>query len=382
MSHISSHIDRLRNLRVQERPRPSLEQVSQVVVDIYNQQPLAVTLENPLVAPLGVQGVIEVAEGFGKFRARSHKGSAKAKSLLEEETGMLWAPTRAERDARAALLERGRRDPWRGNCAPELDEDVPAVIIPAGYDPATLGRNIRASLSALARALPDSDEIQRYWNRRYAETAAELTAEHVCLVWWLATNRLGHKLDELDASTEHLNGLLVRAHDLLETRRKDALRALRSLCVTGSHEAPAETLIEALDAVTWADMGLFRRVRAAVDQLNVHDTDAMRRTLSGRLNTVRSWAGPAATGVLADIAMLNQAHVALLCDSSGLATDAAEERRVREELRSFLVSVGLGADLDQEVPAGLAAWRMGQLEAFYTSRAARAESASQWALQA
>lgn len=392
MSAITAHIDRLRDLCSSEDKAPTLEQLRVITRDVFDAVPLSGTVARPELAEFTEAEICAIAEDFGKFRARSAKGDAKARTYLYEEfldeAGMLFPPTREDLLDWNKRLERSRHLPnykgdtaptWAGQPVPLWFREVPTpVLIPSGYEPHSVGRNIRASLAALVKSMPSEEELHRFYNRRYATEEAELTAEHLHLVWWLALMGMGYKLDDLTASQFLLNQSLVAAHDVIETSIRDARHAMATLAEADAPTASASELSELVHAASWTHPATFSRLTPVVSSLAEQDSERVRRMLSMRLNGYRAWY--AAEGArLVDIAQLNEAHLRALVERAGLAYDAATERVVRAEIRTRLVELGLGSDLDQEVPAGVTAWRRGRLAEFYASREARAAGDADWA---
>lgn len=388
MSLISSHIDRLRTLRADTTKKPTLDQLRLIVNDVFEVVPLEDTLKRPALAGFTVEDVTAIVEDYGKFRARSAKGETKATAYSIEEfcyrAGMLWPPTRSDLIAwntthkMWAARDKRSQNSTIVNLPDEMLVDPAPVVIPMGYDLSDLGRNIRASLAAMVKDKPTDAALERYYNRRYEENADELTAEHLHMVWWLASLGLHSRLDDLDGNTEMLNRMLVSAHDVLETFIHDAQYSLRVLADSEAWRKPVDDLTELLGACDWTHPGLFSRIAPVVETLSAGESERTRQLLRTRLVAVAAWWKNEAKG-LRDIGQLNEAHLRMLVERSGLAYDAAEEKEVRSEIRTRLVELGFTADLDQEVPAGVAAWRQGRLADFYTSREARAAGDQNWA---
>lgn len=404
MSAISVHIDRLRTLEAADRKIPTRQQLLLVTEDIFGGVTLSRTLERPEFSGWTAQEVGQLAEKFGKFLSQVYKGRPKAAALLSGESSFLPLPElamsreqilvfrsaihRMRECARAGKSFRPRAgeptlkaiESYLANVDPSHhDESAGPVIIPDGYSPEQLGRDIKTSLAALVNTMPDVEDVDRFWVRAYTAPSANLAAEHLYLVRWLASHDLGAKLDELGTGELHLAGLMVKAYDILEQYRLDAVNGTGVLCAPGAADGDVETLCAALDAVSWVDQAAVGRVGRVLDTVaRDPENSRLRSVLASRLRA----AAPvfaSERGALSDIKYLNEGHVMLLCQRAGLDSDAAEERKAREQIRNRLVELGLGADLDRELPAGLDAWRAGTLEEFYDSRAAAA--AAPWDIE-
>ena len=395
MSRISSHTERLRSLRPVDRVIPTTSQLRGIADDIYDNVALSTTVRRPEMAGLTGPDIVDIAEAFGKFRSQSLRGSAKAGTQLSEDLGLIAfglgrddikrissAVNRYREAAAAGRAWNCRKDDppvavvqdWAANAPDGLIAEVPDVVVPAGYEPEATGRHIRVSLAALVNTRPSDEEIDRYWARSYAERPKEMTAEHVYLVWWVSHHNLGSVLDDLGAEDLHIASLLVRAHDLLETVLAEA-RAKMNHLVTGTHDLLR--IQEMVEDCSWINEGVFSRVRDAVHAAVENPTERLVALALSRLDVVRRWYTSGAAG-LGDIADLNEGHLMHLCRRAGLEVDSGEEKRVREELREKLVELGLRADLDQILPAGLAAWRAGRLPDFLIAVEAKAAGDPTW----
>lgn len=378
----TTHIDRLRNLSEDSKVVVNAGQVRILVDDIYDAVSAQDTLAREEMSGLTIDDLCTVAERFGKFRAQSKKGSPKANTLLLEDIGMLFAPSREEVLKRAKTRKSFGKttNGWNKKTPVPHDElvgEVPAVIVPQGYDPAETGRSIRACLAALAIDRPEDSEIERFVARHYTDGIAELTADHVHLTWWLAYNKLGGLLDKLGGSDVHVAKLIVESYDLLNTHRQIAVEAL-----AGFEKANVDDLVqlrELHDDLSWTNPGLFANLSQMLDMVeNNPDSPRLKIMLQTRLNTVASWAKDASRTILSDVDHLTEGHCHMIVTRAGLVRDISEERAVREHLRTYLHEIGMGSDLDREIPAGLAAWRMGMLPDYLASRKARAEGDPEW----
>lgn len=392
MPDIRPHIDRLRTLVSDGELVPTVEQVATITDDVFHVRPLEVTLERPELTDFSVRDVVNVAETFGKFRARSRKGAPKADTITAEEfceqAGMLFAPSGSdlrEWNARAKRVNKmlsgsGKRmSNWSGQPMPAMlvERTTPLVIVPNGYDKATLGRNVQASLAALVVTEPDAAEVERFWNRTYSEKPVELTAEHIYLVWWLSQHNLGWKLDELGSEYGYLAASLTHAYDVAQTYRRDALAAAHELVALDTATVEVETLNRLVQAASWLHHGQFAPAVKATRAMAIADSERLRSLLGGQLRTLARWLNASASG-LSDIHLLNEGHVQSMVALAGLSHEAADERRARTEMREKLVAIGLEADLDMELPAAVAAWRSGLSEEFLESRKARIAGDPDW----
>lgn len=398
MSAITENIEHLRNLRAEAKKIPTPGMLRLVADDLYAGRPLQTTTARAEFADWTAVEVVNAAEELGKFRARSNKGKERSGNQLAADLELLtFGMSRDDIIRLAAAAQRYREavaegkgsswkprvgEPgkqlvqlWSDNAGDEFVGDMPDVVIPHGWEPAALGRNIRASLSAVVNTRTTDEEIDRYWNRTFAERQREFTAEHVFLVWWLAKYDLGAQLNKLNASSDYLNPLLVEGHDLLEVAMAETREKLEEL--TSSPAPNLGRMLELIEDCQWLDDGLFGRLRAIVDAAHAAGThsiegteDRLGRIVVSRLDVIRRWM-PTGTRTLSDIAYLSEGHLHKLCRRAGMDVDSAEEKKARDDIRSRLTTLGLSADLDQELPAGLAAWRSGQLEEYWAAVEAR-----------
>lgn len=396
MSAITENIEHLRNLRAEAKKIPTPGMLRLVADDLYAGRPLQVTTARAEFADWTAVEVVNAAEELGKFRARSNKGKERSGNQLAADLELLTfgmsrddiilladaAQRYLEKEAEGKKWTRRVDDPpkqlvqmWAFNAGEEFVGDMPDVVIPHGWEPAALGRNIRASLSAVVNTRTSDEEIDRYWNRTFAERQREFTAEHVFLVWWLARYDLGAQLNKLNASSDYLNPLLVEGHDLLEVAMAETREKLEEL--TSSPAPNLGRMLELIEDCQWLDDGLFGRLRAIVEAAYAAGThsiegteDRLGRIVVSRLDVIRRWM-PTGTRTLSDIAYLSEGHLHKLCRRAGMDVDSAEEKKARDDIRARLTSMGLSADLDQELPAGLAAWRSGQLDEYWAAVEAR-----------
>jgi hypothetical protein len=393
---IDVHIERLRHLEPVHEPIPTTGQLQQLAQDVSDLVPLSQTVSRPEFEDANEDIVASFAEKFGKFLSQSNKGRDKAAPLAGDDIGMLFDyPTRDEvHRIRAswkhyqALEAAGKAKQYKKSAehvsAQELRlyrmympasvfEDAAApVIIPEGWDQESLGRNIITSVAAMVNTMPTQEEIDRYWTRNFIMPTPVLTAEHLHLLRWIASHDLGFKLEELDGTLWYINSLLVQAYDVLDQYRRDAIAACQTLSSPDAAYGDLDELKSALSAVSWLNQGVAERTERAVEIATGDPGNTrLRAAVATRLRALVT-SLETQVGALVDIKHLNEGHVIRLCQRIGLDVDAAEERKAREQIRTRLIDIGLGADIDRELPAGLDAWRNGQLAEFYASREAAA----------
>jgi hypothetical protein len=233
------------------------------------------------------------------------------------------------------------------------------VEIPAGFEPAALGKDITASLGAVIATAPQSDLLDRFWARNHRRTSDKaLTFEVVAGVAFFA--RLG-RLGDLGLVNDKSVGfkrLALQAHDLLEVGRRDALAGMAVL-VSDETDIDVITAAVAKAAVMWeTEMERLARLVAAsaVNEASVRMLDRERRFLRQR---VLNYPG---AYLLGSIAELRDGQVLRIAQAAGLAVE--RDKATELEARRLLARAGLTVDADVYLTEAIEAVREGHTEQF------------------
>lgn len=399
---LSEVIDVLRRVEADTKPIPTAAQVRLIVDDIANCVPLATTAARPELAAFGEIDILEIAEMLGSHRARVMKLLLpKPNPQPQEFSGLLFGGySQADLMKARKLVNDGRKLPRKLAMIPPDVLDGSNIVLPTGYEKtARHGRDVGKSIRAVAVLPVEDAEIIRFIDRTYTVPGAELEADHVFALHWIASKGLSETL--LDVAAVRLQDgdggaclvptggdanialakLLVQAYDLLEVARADAMQALLTI-VSGT-----VTLTELRSAIVnarWLAPGELGRLdKTAADVASKPEGSREREQLEGflrkRIASLRL-AMQASPGeyVIRRVEDLNVGHVTMIVTAAGLDSDAAEEKAVVAELRTQLTAMGLINDLDRELPAGVRAWRAGLLDEFYASRQARVDGDPNW----
>lgn len=431
-------VDQLRSAQPLRRLSPTVEQVRVLLDDIEAMVPLEVTAARPVLSAFSVSDLADIAAAAGAARGRAlkqarvkHKRVSASKSqtlfLVPESAAREARRKREAREARQAARARARKPRAVKGALPLFDMDeaastpsasagpsvadevrgqraarsavaaqrallgADAAVLPPGYDPASLGRNVSASLDALLSAPMNDREIERFVRRTYSVPGAQLEADHVMLLWWLMCRGMADKLLELlpetttwvdsegvervnDRHNVRLAHLMVKAFDVLEDARADAEAVLHSL----SSDAEPEELADALEGMSWVSPEVMRLARLARQRVE-RGGPSLDRVCRSRVASFAAEFARSPGGVLPeDVACLSEAQVRRLVAVAGLATDEEEERVFARDVRGQLVEMGLKHDLEFELPEAVRAWRSGSLEEYLASRQARCDGDPDW----
>jgi hypothetical protein len=248
-------------------------------------------------------------------------------------------------------------------------QDAPRqeVVIPSGFSPEEIGRDITRSVAALVALRPTAADVQRFYNRRYTKVLQPLTFEMTSTVWAFA--RLG-RLDGLAnvSQAESFVRNAVGAWDTLAVARRDAMNGLAVLVGDTTDAVELAAATTALRPVWETEASRFSSFVASgligSKQFDRERSWLRRRVAAGQL-------------VVADVASLNQGQVLRICQAAGLDTDAIN--RVEEtSIRTGLAELGLAKDADQLVALGVRATRAGLREAFWDACRRRAVGDTAW----
>jgi hypothetical protein len=378
-------------------PTFGLPQLRQVVDDIVSLVPLHVTVRAPALAGYTEADVLELADQFGKHRARVMKEKlTKYPTRSAEDTGMLpgLQPT-AEETISLRDLPRGKWPRWAKQMWPDgLPGGEPEVVLPMGYErSATQRRDISKSVRAILAKPVEEAELIRFAARHLSAPRVDLAADHVLLVHWFALAGLSDKLLEVGGLTREetgtivpdpsgssnapLAGVLVQAYDLLDVARADAVEAMVALATMEEVDFP--TIAHLSRKARWLAPLELSRLEALVKGEQASASPSQVSWVHSRLRHLHRMVQAAPEQYTpGEVEQLNSAHVSQILSASGLPTDEAEDKAVIAELRTRLTEMGLVNDLDQEIPAGLRAYHEGKLEEFYASRQARVDGDPDW----
>lgn len=417
---LSEVIEALRAVQPPKRPVPTVAQLERIVSLIRDDGlPLA-----EVTARCGVPGmtedmVLDLAAALGKYRAQVRKKDApKAQAMSIFDAGMLFGSTsdldRFRREAE--LLREYNARPTKQERAKykrevidvelgvtkikdltarvqtqqiasgyALGREEAVVLLPAGFDKDSAhGRDVEKSLAALAVDELETAEVIRFVERHLADKGVELEACHVhslhlCIRHGLTDRllevaglaRTEHGIEKVGAGNIGAAGLLVQAYDLLELFRSDAMSALVRLV---DEQESLQERRHAAATARWLAPGELERIERLLDQAIARPgNESLARLVATAVYNLRL-----RPPVLARVEDMTSAHITQVLRLAGLETDRAEQKAIEAELRTRLKELGLGNDLDQEIPEGVRAWRSGRLEAFYASRQARVEGDPDW----
>lgn len=304
--------------------------------------------------------VCSIVSDFGGFAALVFK--LKAKPERAAARGLLF-PLQPDRDTVAKMSPARRRRLGYGTDT--------HVIVPAGYHRVRDGRtmDLRQACAVTAVAVRQgrvSDAVLlRFHARRHPVRISALTLADVTVTWQLCC--LGRLPDvaAADTTTGHFARVLLSAYELLDSARRQALEAMTAL-VSGELEAQAALgrCVQAAPLHEAALLRLERHIRAAAGPRQV------------RLALDRFAQTAAAIGLPATVAELSEGQMLRIAQAEGLAMPSAVQD-VRA-IRGRIGAAGLGADVDQLLPLGLAAEAAGHAEAFWAAIEARSAGDPEW----
>lgn len=237
------------------------------------------------------------------------------------------------------------------------------VVIPPGFERAGSGRrrDVTRALGALVAARPTADELARWVARQTPATTEVVEWSLVAMVHTFA--RLGRveELDSVNPDSFELAQAMAGAWDLLDTRRVDALAAAERVLTATEPDANDIRVASVLHEAAFTRFGRMVGVRA--------DLFAKERAALA--------ADVLAGCVPMSVADMTAAQVRRIAEASGLAIEAPS-RTEEGEIRSRLIGMGLGSDVDQLVPAASRAINAGVEDAFWEAMELRADGVEDW----
>lgn len=348
--------------------KPTVEQVSTIVHDLFAVRPLAETGAKMQRATQqeGETVVLDVVSTFGTWLTHS---------LGDPQVPLVWV-----KDLKKAPTKQTARRHKTGKksqmVTDEGAKDIP-VYAPVGYEPqAWHRRNIGNALKSVVATRPTPEAIARFVARTYAVRSATLSYPLVAGVWGFAVRGRLDGLHRVSDDAVFLSQALA-AYDLLDVARRDAIDAVRFLA-TQTPTDP-DVVLQAIAKARWLNEGEFVQIERAAEAAKLRSNAA----------------GPLAThlGHLAQrvaryphrytpegICNLNVGQVRRIAAAAGLAVE--EEDRFQEtEIRAQLKELGLQSDADRLVPEALRAAERGKLDEFWDIMRSRLEGDLTWFTQ-
>lgn len=254
---------------------------------------------------------------------------------------------------------------------PTKRNPVPAdwLVLDGSWRAVLAKRDVKASIAAIVSARPSNSEIVRHITRAYQETSDELTFGHVGVVWWLA--HLG-RLDEIGtvADDRGFRTAAVIAYDMIETGRRDAMRAMIQF-IGDQPLADPLGILEAMRPLWDAEVARLERLAESV---TAEGNDAFERE---RGYWRRNVAVNPDLYVYGNIGDLNNGQIHRLAAAGGLDIDR-EEKRAEAQIRAGLQERDLNKDADVFIQPGLRAWRAGALDEFWVAVGRYADGDDNW----
>jgi hypothetical protein len=345
---------RVTTRKANQPPKPTVDQVAQVVEDVCKEVDLATT-----AALMGVTNqdaaeklVLDIVATFGTWLAHS-VGRADVEYVY------------AANDPQPTLFPiEGTREEGK-------------VVIPYGYEPAGRHRrDVDKALCTIVHYKPDMTVISRFVARTYATRQDRFGYPIVAGVWKFAScGRLGSidKVSDDLGFQEHV----LEAFDLLDVAREDAIAAVRTL-LSGDVKTPEELLV-LCDKAYWLDEQGFASLRRSAEAARKSQaaTDRMQRdagTLARKVTLQPSRYLPA------QVSDLTLGQVRRICTNAGIRVEP-ESRAEEAEIRMTLKNMGFSVDADRLVPEALRCAEKGTLDNFWAVMQARAEGDPTWSDQ-
>ena len=247
--------------------------------------------------------------------------------------------------------------------APPAADGSVDVIIPPGFERAGSGRrrDVTRALGALVAARPTADELARWVARQTPATTEVVEWSLLAMVHTFARLGRAEELDAINPDSFELSQAIANAWDLLDTRRMDALAAAERVL---SATEPDRGDVRVASVLHEAAFTRLERMIGVREDL----FDKERATLAATL----------LDGCIpGSVAELTAAQVRRIAEASGLAIEAPS-RTEEGEIRSRLIALGLGSDVDQLVPAASRAINAGVEDAFWEAMELRADGVEDW----
>lgn len=247
------------------------------------------------------------------------------------------------------------------------------VVIAPGFTKADARRNVEASYVAIACVRPSDEQLIRYRDRSTQRATDELTFEHVAAVRFFAHVGRLDEIDEVNPSSPEFLSCVVRAYDLLETARADAMAGLAEL-------VNPDTGLSQLPGAVTRMSPLFEAAASRLQRAVTYaaSSPAAERTLTKERNVLaRAVVEAPGRFVVTNIGDLNEGQLRRVAQAAGLRTER-HTRRDEAGIRSRLTSYGFDADADMLVPLGMRATAAEIEDVFWDAVERRSEGDPAW----
>ena len=336
-------------------PKPSVEQVKQIVDDLVARIDLSGTGAKMGLASqeAGEKLVLDVVATFGTWLAHS---------VGRAEVGHVYAVA----DPQPTLFPVETAENSDGK-----------IVIPYGYEPTgPHRRDVDKALCTIVHYKPDVTVVSRFVARTYATRQDRLGYPIIAGVWKFA---VCGRLASIDRVSDDLGFQehVIEAFDLLDVAREDAVRAASALI--GAESWTPEEIILACDKAYWLDEPGFLSLRrnAEIAQRNPSALDRCQReaaSLGRRIALHPNRYFPE------EVSSLALGQIRRICSNAGIRVEP-ENRAEEAEIRSTLKTMGFSGDADRLVPEALRCADKGTLDSFWAVMQARAEGDQSWSEQ-
>lgn len=341
--------------KAKQPPKPTVEQVKQIVDDLVARIDLQDTGAKMglLSQDAGEKLVLDVIATFGTWLAHS-AGRAEVEYCY------------AAADPQPTLFPIGPAEDTEGK-----------VTIPYGYEPTGRHRrDVDKALCTIVHYKPDAAVVSRFVARTYTARQDRLGYPIIAGVWKFA---MCGRLATVDRVSDDIGFQehVLEAFDLLDVAREDAVRAALSL--TGGLTPTPEELLLVCDKAYWLDEQGFAALRRSAE-IAMRNPTAVERcqreaTSLGRRITLHQ-----SRYLPEEVSNLTLGQVRRICTNAGIRVDP-ENRAEEAEIRSTLKAMGFSGDADRLVPEALRCAEKGTLDSFWAVMQSRAEGDQSWSAQ-
>lgn len=264
-------------------PEPTVAQLRLLAADLRCALPLSVTSRRPQFAKFGTHGLVDVVERLGRFLAQSRKSRFTGTIV----GGVGPTATAEQVDALVAALashDARRRIPAQARAAQWFVSDETTAVVPAGWGPTSVRRDIAQALAAIVSDDVTDAELTRFVDRTYRRPVPDLTADHVYLVAWADQHGLLNRLTELGAHHFQAAHVLSAALAVVNTAVADATVAYAQLVESHDDPDPAEVLSAAMSTAWWLGSDS-ARLSAAAQAALARPSERLSAVVRTRLRT-------------------------------------------------------------------------------------------------
>lgn len=259
----------------------------------------------------------------------------------------------------------------RGDATADLGGGRWTVAADPAWDRWCPATSVLTGLGAAALHPAPPEALDRFRARHYKPGPIPVTADMLWLLAWLGHTGLWDRvLSDLSAQDHRLAERVLVAWDFWEDRIEQARAAVARLLAASAEPGQAAAVAADAELARWLAPAEADRIADPARVLASDPGDARAAAiLAARLAAVGRWRTPGVPDGL------TAAHAQMACDAAGLSGDT---RTVRAEVRSFLEGLGRTADLEVDVPAGVAAEMSGSGAAWRAAHRARAAGNPDW----